>query len=114
MQLPSCCDAAVSMAGHVLQPRASRLKPCLLSPLRCPAQVCDGAAPMFRNQPIAVIGGGDSGGWPRVGGWIGWDGFGSAAPLLLPMPCFLCLRLLFSLLLLLLLFVDVLLCSSLT
>lgn len=25
------------------------------------AQVCDGAAPMFRNQPIAVIGGGDSG-----------------------------------------------------
>jgi alkyl hydroperoxide reductase subunit AhpF len=23
--------------------------------------VCDGAAPMFRNQPIAVIGGGDSG-----------------------------------------------------
>ena len=33
--------------------------------------VCDGAAPMFRNQPIAVIGGGDSGGW--VGGWrLGW------------------------------------------
>jgi hypothetical protein len=23
--------------------------------------VCDGAAPMFRNKPIAVIGGGDSG-----------------------------------------------------
>ena len=23
--------------------------------------VCDGAAPMFRNNPIAVIGGGDSG-----------------------------------------------------
>ena len=28
--------------------------------------VCDGAAPMFRNNPIAVIGGGDSGGALRT------------------------------------------------
>ena len=26
----------------------------------CPFQVCDGAAPIFRNKPIAVIGGGDT------------------------------------------------------
>lgn len=37
--------------------------------------VCDGAAPMFRNQPIAVIGGGDS---------------GALLPLLMPRPAYHC------------------------
>lgn len=32
--------------------------------------VCDGAAPMFRNVPIAVIGGGDSGQCDRVRPWV--------------------------------------------
>ena len=39
--------------------------------------VCDGAAPMFRGQPIAVIGGGDSGGARGPACWLGccWLGW---------------------------------------
>ena len=46
--------------GGQRPPRPVRHPPPLAPPARL-AQVCDGAAPMFRNQPIAVIGGGDSG-----------------------------------------------------
>lgn len=50
--LPSCLDKAAGARCA-----AAHLPCCGCSA----AQVCDGAAPMFRNQPIAVIGGGDSG-----------------------------------------------------
>ena len=55
--------------GAALGPACTAPCATWLTPSAVPlAQVCDGAAPMFRNQPIAVIGGGDSGA-PAGGGW---------------------------------------------